>query len=86
MANVLISFYMFCTGGDISEGFHGHPFYFDDITGNLRDGTEHFLLSIKQEVNIKTKVYDIVNYYFFIIGAVIGGFLTGVAGEVLFYL
>ena len=50
-------------------------------TGNLRSGTEALCQYFKTgDKTLNKKVYDIMDYTFFIIGAVVGGFLTGRAG------
>ncbi len=61
---------------------HGHPFASTMCTGNLRSGTEALCQYFK--TGDKTLKQKSLRYYgiitFFIIGAVIGGFLTGRAG------
>ena len=70
---------------DVVETFrrvHGHPFASTMCTGNLRSGTEALCQYFK--TGDKTLKQKSLRYYgiitFFIIGAVIGGFLTGRAG------
>ena len=62
---------------------HGHPFASTMCTGNLRSGTEslfqYFKTKDKSLRDKSIRYYGIIT--FFIIGAVIGGFLTGRAGQ-----
>ena len=78
---VLISF-VCSTQVETFRRVHGHPFASTMCTGNLRSGTEALCQYFK--TGDKTLKQKSLRYYgiitFFIIGAVIGGFLTGRAG------
>lgn len=82
VANVLISF-VCSMQVETFRRVHGHPFASTMCTGNLRSGTEALCQYFK--TGDKTLKQKSLRYYgiitFFIIGAVIGGFLTGRAGE-----
>ena len=81
VANVLISF-VCSMQVETFRRVHGHPFASTMCTGNLRSGTEALCQYFK--TGDKTLKQKSLRYYgiitFFIIGAVIGGFLTGRAG------
>ena len=78
VANVLISF-VCSMQVETFRRVHGHPFASTMCTGNLRSGTEALCQYFK--TGDKTLKQKSLRYYgiitFFIIGAVIGGFLTG---------
>ena len=81
VANVLISF-VCSMQVETFRRVHGHPFASTMCTGNLRSGTEALCQYFK--TGDKTLKQKSLRYYgiitFFIIGAIIGGFLTGRAG------
>lgn len=82
IANVLISF-VCAMQVETFRRVHGHPFASTMCTGNLRSGTESFFQFFKTgDSSYRNKGF---HYYgiiaFFVCGAVIGGFLTGKAGE-----
>lgn len=82
VANVLISF-VCAMQVETFRRVHGHPFASTMCTGNLRSGTEslfqYFKTKDKSLRDKSIRYYGIIT--FFIIGAVIGGFLTGRAGQ-----
>lgn len=82
VANVLISF-VCAMQVETFRRVHGHPFASTMCTGNLRSGTEslfqYFKTKDKSLRDKSIRYYGIIT--FFIIGAVIGGFLTGRAGH-----
>ena len=81
VANVLISF-VCSMQVETFRRVHGHPFASTMCTGNLRSGTEalcqYFKTGDKTLRQKSFRYYGIIT--FFIIGAIIGGFLTGRAG------
>ena len=81
VANVLISF-VCSMQVETFRRVHGHPFASTMCTGNLRSGTEALCQYFK--TGDKTLKQKSLRYYgiitIFIIGAIIGGFLTGRAG------
>lgn len=81
VANVLISF-VCSMQVETFRRVHGHPFASTMCTGNLRSGTEalcqYFKTGDKTLRQKSLRYYGIITC--FIVGAVIGGFLTGQAG------
>lgn len=81
VANVLISF-VCSMQVETFRRVHGHPFASTMCTGNLRSGTEalcqYFKTGDKTLRQKSFRYYGIITC--FIIGAIIGGFLTGRAG------
>ena len=87
IANVLISF-VCSMQVETFRRVHRHPFASTMCTGNLRSGTE----SLFQYLETKNKDYLIKGYryygiiVFFILGAAIGGYMTGVIGNTSVFL
>ena len=81
VANVLISF-VCSMQVETFRRVHGHPFASTMCTGNLRSGTEALCQYFKTgDKHLRQKRFRYYGYItFFIIGAIIGGFLTGRAG------